>query len=258
MMLEFIVTGFSVGLLVGLTGMGAGLVMTPLLIFFFGVPPATAIGTDLVYAGITKLFGFVQHLRQRTVDLFTVRWLIAASAPGALLGVGVIRLLHMFSQEQAERWLSKMLGITFVLVACLMLMRIFLSAKQTSFIQDFLLKTGTLTKRKLLALGCVGGFLVGMTSVGSGSVFIAALSMVGRFSPAVLVGTDVAHGALLTLSAALGHIVIGDVDYAMAGQLLLGSIPGIILGSRLTVSLPEKWVRSCLILILLLTGIKLL
>lgn len=241
----------------GITGMGGGLVMTPLLVFFFGVPPTSAVGTDLVYAGITKIFGFIQHWRQKTIDLFTVKWMIIASAPGALIGVGMIFFFHTMSHEQAELWLGKILGITFVIVSLLMASRVWFRDKQT-IVQKFILKTGPLTKKKLLGIGSIGGFMVGLTSVGSGSLFIALLSTMGNLAPAVLVGTDIAHGALLTLTAGMAHSMIGTVDYALVGNLLLGSIPGILLGSRLTVSIPENWVRSALILILLFTGVKLL
>lgn len=226
--------------------------MTPLLVFFFGIPPTTAVGTDLVYAGVTKIFGFVQHWRQKTVDFFTVKWLVVASAPGALLGVGLIYAFHTVSQEQAERWLSKILGVTFVVVSLWMLVRVFARGKQPDVLKN------VLNSKKLLGIGAFGGFMVGLTSVGSGSLFIAVLSTLGNLTPAVLVGTDIAHGAILTLTAGAAHSMIGNVDYAIVGKLLLGSIPGIIIGSRLTLSIPENWVRCALMIILFLTGVKLL
>lgn len=170
----------------------------------------------------------------------------------------MIYIFHTVSQEQAEQWLGKILGITFVIVSLIMLLRILFNSRYPQLLKRLFPQEKKLSTRKLVGIGSFGGFMVGLTSVGSGSLFIAMLSTMGNLAPAVLVGTDIAHGALLTLTAGAAHAVIGNVDYLLVGKLLLGSIPGIIIGSRLTLSIPENWVRSALILILFFTGVKLL
>ncbi len=263
-MIEFIFAGLFVGFLTGLTGMGGGLLMTPLLILGFGMPAVTAVGTDLMYAGLTKLAGFYQHKRQGTVDGATLKWLAATSLPGALLGVILIHFMTVMWYSRLELIMRMVLGITFLGVGCFMMYRIVCQIKRrerhrrhqspdsgraASFFPG---------KRKLMAVGGLGGLLVGMTSVGSGTVFIALLSCIGRFSPAVLVGTDIAHASLLTLIAGSMHAFMGNVDYSVAGYLLIGSVPGIIAGSRLSLKIPEIWIRWIITLLLLGSSLKLL
>lgn len=264
--MEFSLTivGFTVGLLVGLTGMGGGLLMTPLLIFFYGVSPTVAVGTDLIYAGITKLFGFWQHWRQKTVDLTAIKWLAVTSVPGAVAGVLIVKSMLHVSPQQAELFLGKLLGVMFVVISGIMVVRMLRKYMRVSAPQERKRSTGTVSKndglnrRRLMGIGVTGGTLVGMTSVGSGTIFIALLSTMGAYAPAVLVGTDIGHAAILTLVAGSAHALIGTVNFSIIGHLLLGSIPGILLGSRLAVSIPEKLVQSGLILLLFLSGVKLL
>ncbi|MBO8173038.1 MAG: sulfite exporter TauE/SafE family protein [Bacillaceae bacterium] len=254
----FVLTGFLVGTLIGLTGMGGGLLMTPLLILFFGIHPVVAVGTDLIFAGITKLFGFWQHLRQHTVHFPTVKWLLFTSIPGALSGVLVMNVMLISAPETAERWLGKCLGATFIIVSIVMIRRMWRKCRRDDGKKDFREIKKPPGRLKLLLLGAFGGSLVGLTSVGSGTVFIAFLSALKSFTPAVLVGTDIAHASFLTLAAGGAHMLIGTVDFQIIGYLLTGSIPGILLGSRLTLRIPENWVQSGLILMLFLSGVKLL
>lgn len=263
-MIEFIIAGLFVGFLTGLTGMGGGLLMTPLLILGFGLPAVTAVGTDLMYAGLTKLAGFYQHSRQGTVDGATLKWLAVTSLPGALLGVILIQFMTLVWSSRLDLIMRMVLGVTFLGVGCFMMYRIVCQIKDRAQLQMQRLPDCNRTpavfpgKRKLMIVGGFGGLLVGMTSVGSGTVFIALLSCIGRFSPAVLVGTDIAHAALLTLVAGSMHAFMGNVDFSIAGYLLIGSIPGILAGSRLTLSIPEIWIRWLITLLLLGSSFKLL
>lgn len=254
-MFGMVVVGFLVGGLVGLTGMGGGLLMTPLLIVLYGFSPSMAIGTDLMYASITKWVGGWQHLRQNSVHLSLVGKLALGSIPGSLLGVGMIALLNRFTQVDVDHLLGQLLGFTFIGVALFMIYHL-LAGRITRSPEPSALTGGD--RLRFIILGFVGGMLVGLTSVGSGTVFMAALLLFSRLPPALLVGTDIFHGAILTTVAGLAHLSIGTVDLGFLIPLLLGSIPGIILGSRLTLRVPEHLVRIFLVFILFLTGLKLI
>lgn len=257
-MISIIVVGFLVGTLVGLTGMGGGLLMTPLLILLYGFSPSMAIGTDLMYAGITKWVGGIQHLRQRSVDLTLVKKLAIGSIPGSLIGSYVISILHHYSTVQVDWFLAHMLGFTFIGVSLLMIYHLIRKRIQLRKAQDLPPAPVKLRATRFIVLGFIGGLLVGLTSVGSGSVFIAALMIFYPLAPARLVGSDIFHGAILTSVAGLAHLTMGTVDIVFVLQLLLGSIPGIIIGSKLTIRIPESIVRIIILSVLLVTGIKLM
>jgi uncharacterized membrane protein YfcA len=244
-----IFTGFLVGTLVGLTGMGGGLLMTPLLILFYGFSPTMAVGTDLVYSAVTKAVGTLQHIRQRTWNKQIVFQLLKGSAPGGILGVLFIRLLDHFSLS-AEDVLGHLLGITFILVALFMGWRLIQKRRQDR-------RFRSLWRMPLGVLGLVGGFLVGLTSVGSGSMFMAFLLATTALPAPVMVGTDVVHAFFLTLTTGVVHASFGHVDWSFVMYLLMGSIPGILLGGRLTLKLPDFALRVGLIVVLFLTGVKL-
>jgi uncharacterized membrane protein YfcA len=253
--IEMPFAGFIVGLIVGITGMGGALVMTPLMIFLFGVSPAVAIGTDLVYASITKMVGAYQHWRQRTIDFSIVKWMLTGSIPGALLGVLLIMFMqHQFDTKQLNSSIGKILGVTYLLIAGVMLWRIFRWKNKTERPAEIKRPP----KGKLVALGLAGGFIVGMTSVGSGTLFMAVLTMIYPVASAKLVGTDILQAVVVTGVAGIAHLSIGNVDMSIVGQLLLGSIPGIILGSKLTTKIPDVAIRTALMVMLFLSGMKLL
>lgn len=243
MIASIIATGFFVGLLVGLTGMGGGLLMSPLLILLYGFSPTMAIGTDLVYAATTKAAGTLQHLKQKTFDWSLVKQLAKGSIPGGIIGVLLIRLLR-YTKLPIEEVLGKALGITFIVVSVLMLLR--LTKKTTSSKLRF----------PLPWVGFGGGLLVGFTSVGSGSLFMMFLLASTTLSAPLLVGTDVIHAFILTLVTGALHAAFGNVDWFFVCWLLVGSIPGILIGGRLTLRIPDRVLRISLILVLLCTGVK--
>jgi uncharacterized membrane protein YfcA len=242
-------TGFLVGTLVGLTGMGGGLLMTPLLILLYGFSPTMAVGTDLVYAAVTKAVGTLQHIRQRTWNKQMVFQLLKGSVPGGILGVLVIRVLDHFALS-VEDVLGHLLGITFILVALLMGWRLIQKRRQDRTFRS-------LWQMPLSVMGLVGGFLVGLTSVGSGSMFMAFLLATTTLPSPVMVGTDVVHAFFLTLTTGVVHASFGHVDWSFVMYLLIGSIPGILIGGRLTLKLPDFALRIGLIVVLFLTGVKL-
>ncbi|MCX7569454.1 sulfite exporter TauE/SafE family protein [Tumebacillus sp. DT12] len=251
---EISLGGFVVGLLIGLTGMGGGLVMTPMMIFLFGVNPTVAVGTDLLYASVTKLFGGWQHWRQKTVDWPVVRMLSVGSVPGALAGAFTIMFLQGNYAAEVEGIVGKMLGFTYLVIALVMIWRMFnkprvRSAEEGPPVPD---------RRKMMFLGLFGGFIVGLTSVGSGTLFMAMLVIIYPIAVARLVGTDIVQAVLVTGVAGIAHFAIGNVNLPMVGMLLIGSIPGILIGSRMTVKVPAVAVQTCLFLMIFLSGFKML
>lgn len=249
--------GLVVGTLVGLTGMGGGVVMTPLLVLGLGMPATAAIGTDLAYSALTKAAGTWQHWRQGTVDVRVVRALAIGSVPATLVAVGVLFLLHSVDSTAVNAFLEKFIGAMLVIAAALMLRKVWMSATGRSEpVGDHLV---TYPTAKLIAIGAFGGFLVGMTSIGSGSLIIALLVMTISLAPEKLVGTDVAHAFLLVGAAAIAHfLVLQDVDVALAAKLLVGSIPGVLIGSRLAVWVPRRPLQVGLSVLLLTTAVTLL
>lgn len=245
-----VLTGFIVGMGIGLTGMGGALIMTPLLILVFGFSPTMAVGTDLIFASITKLFGSLQHFLQRTVHGKLVLYLSIGSIPGGLFGVFSLRTIDRYFVNDIDQILGKILGIVFIVVSIFM------------FCSLFRRKQSADSERRpslclAIVLGIFGGMLVGMTSVGSGSLFIAILLVMSSLPASKLVGTDIVHAFFLTLTTGLVHASFGHVDWGFVWYLIAGSVPGILIGSKLTVNIPDWVVRTLLILILLLTGIQL-
>lgn len=250
------IAGLTVGALVGLTGMGSGALMTPVLILIVGVPPVTAVGTDLAYASLTKLVGGVQHARLRTVDFRLVRLFALGSVPASLASVQALELLRRrYAVDTIDDLVKRALGCILILAALILTL---------GFVRAHRVKSELSSTRRPLAagpaiaLGATIGVLVGMTSVGSGSIMVAVLSLLSPLPAGVLVGTDVAHAAVLTSAAAIAHGLAGNVDLDLLLSLLTGSLPGVLLGSRLSVRVPPTVLRTILALVLLLTGAKLL
>lgn len=253
-----VVAGFLVGTIVGITGVGGGSLMSPLLILVFGVSPQTAIGTDLWFAAITKLVGGTVHHRQNSVDMSIVRWLALGSVPAALL-TGLF-LAGAGSSHTTGPFLATLLGVVLIATAIATLLRRSLAKRmhrlplrsQPSF--PLFQKAGT------VASGMGLGFLVTLTSVGAGALGATLLMALypRRLNIRTLVGTDIAHAVPLTIVGGLIHLFVGSVNLGLLGLLLLGSIPGIILGSRLAHRIPERVTQPALALILAISGIKLL
>jgi uncharacterized membrane protein YfcA len=256
-MLEFPYTlaGFSVGAIVGLTGVGGGSLMTPLLVLGFGVPPVTAVGTDLLYAGITKAGGAVSHGLKGHVDWRVAGLLAAGSVPASI--VALVALAHLPPASAATRLVvSSSLGAMLVLTALALVLRSRLLAGSRALAQRGVLAAhrGALT----VATGAFIGFAVTLSSVGAGAVGVTALILLFPLLATVrVVGTDIAHAVPITLVAGLGHAILGNVDGWLLASLLAGSLPGILLGSHLAARIPEAFLRNSLAAVLLLAGTKL-
>lgn len=249
--------GFAVGLLIGMTGMGGGTLMTPMLIFLFHMKPTLAVGTDLLYGAITKVFGSFQHIRQKTVHFPAFRWLTMGSVPGAFGGSWLVGwMTHHVPMHQVNHAVRVWLGGVYLLIIAAIVFRWYLGSRRAKLGPARVLPT--LPKIRLLVLGLVGGFLVGLTSVGSGSIFIAVLSIIYPLSGATMVGTDVTQAALLTSVAGITHWAFGNVDVPVVLSLIVGSVPGILIGSRLTTRVPDSAVRVGLMAMLCYTSYALL
>lgn len=251
----YIFSGFVVGAIVGVTGVGGGSLMTPLLVLLFGIHPATAVGTDLLYAAITKSGGTVVHSRKGHVDWQIVGRLAAGSIPAAAITILILSQLPKRSAEMTHL-ISVSLGVALLLTACAIIFRKrilqFALRHENSFVQRHI---GPVT----VAVGAVLGVLVSISSVGAGALGVAALFFLYPQLPAVrIVGSDVVHAVPLTLVAGIGHWWMGSVDWSLLGALLLGSLPGIWVGSHISAKVPDKILRPILASMLVLIGAKLI
>jgi len=246
--------GFLVGLVVGLTGVGGGSLMTPLLVLMFGIHPTQAVGTDLLYAAATKTVGTFVHGASRTVDWRIVRRLATGSVPATAV---TLLALAWFGPESrgVQHAITFSLGVALLLTATAILFRgLILDALTRRFGHPSEQTAANLT----VVSGLVLGVLVSLSSVGAGALGVTVLIVLyPRSSLATIVGSDIAHAVPLTLLAGLGHWQMGDVDMHLLGRLLIGSIPGIVLGSLLAPWLPEKGLRPILAVVLLIVGAKL-
>jgi uncharacterized protein len=256
MNLGLMFAGLAVGLLVGLTGMGAGSLMTPLLITVFGIPAGTAVGTDLVYAAVTKMFGAARHTQLKNVNRELALWMATGSVPAAFLGT--FMLYNVFGNINA--WLPDVIGYALILVGIAVAIRTFVTIRglwdATKLPTD-----GPITiNHKILAvtIGAVFGFILGLTSVGSGVFFGMALVTLFPLSARRVVGTDLFHAMLVTLAAAAGTIIWGTPNFGYVGTILIGSIPGILIGSHFTAKMPQRALRGSIASVLALSGLKLL
>jgi uncharacterized membrane protein YfcA len=251
-----IVAGLGIGLLVGMTGMGGGSLMTPILILLFGTAPTTAIGSDIAYAAITKTVGGWRHLRLRTVNVSLSLWLAVGSVPAAIAGVWVISLLHDAYGDSLDDIVLTMLAIALVGVGLLVLIRALLIPQLARNEREGFELTRA-HKVAAVAIGATTGFVIGITSAGSGTLIAVFLIAFYRLGPRQVVGTDVFHAAILLWAAGLAHVVSGNVDFGLVGTILLGSIPGIWIGSHLTVKLPAGLLRGSLGVVMVLSALAL-
>lgn len=248
------VIGLFVGLLVGLTGVGGAALLTPVLLWI-GIPATTAVGTDLFYNSITKLFGGLQHWRQNTVQWKLVGYLAGGSIPGAVISIGLLHLFNQFFNNQ-EQVIRSALGVMLVVVSASILMKMFWP--QGERVNRWQVKEMEEKRGITIAIGFALGFVVGLTSIGSGSLFAIALIFLFQLKSSEVVGTDIVHAFFLVSVAGALHAGMGNVDYMLAFNLLLGSIPGVLLGSSLSNKLPSKPLRAVMATFILLSGIKLL
>ena len=251
-----IVFGFGIGVLVGMTGMGGASLMTPLLILLFGIQPVTAIGTDIFYAAVTKSVGGWKHLKLGTVHKGIVFWMALGSVPSALAGVWVIELLQERYGDDLDAVVLGMLGGALLVVGIATLLR---SLFLAGVIQER--SAMHLYRRHIIAAvatGVITGFVIGLTSAGSGTLIAIALIAIFRLTPQRVVGTDVFHAAILLWAAGIAHWVGGNVDFLLAGTILVGSIPGVIVGTNLSVKAPQKFLRYALAVVLIASGTTLI
>jgi uncharacterized membrane protein YfcA len=253
---ELSLTGLFIGLLVGLTGMGGGALLTPFLILFFGFKPTLAVGTDILHGAVFKTFGAVRHRRLGTVHARLTFWMFLASGPMSLVGVQTAEWLEGRYGDGVESTSAKVIGAALVLGGLGFLAKTFVRRGVQPDDAPFLLQHRD--RVEALALGVAGGFIVGLTSVGSGTFFALVMLLVFPLTAAKIVGTDIFHAAALLWVAGLAHLIHGNVDLGAMGWLLLGSIPGILIGSQMTVKLPERSLRVALATVLLGSGVRLL
>ena len=253
---ELSLTGLLIGLLVGLTGMGGGALLTPFLILFFGFQPTLAVGTDILHGAVFKTFGAVRHRRLGTVHARMTFWMFLGSAPMSLVGVQTAEWLQDRYGDGVESTSAKVIGAALVLGGLGFLAKTFVRRGVQPDDSPFLLANRD--RVIAFALGAVGGFIVGLTSVGSGTFFALVMLLVFPLTAAKIVGTDIFHAAALLWVAGFAHLIHGNVDLGAMGWLLVGSIPGILLGSQVTVRLPERSLRVALATVLLASGVRLL
>ena len=249
--------GLGVGVLVGTTGMGGGSLMTPLLILVFGIKPVVAVGTDLAYAAVTKTVGGWRHFRKGTVFPRLAFWLAVGSCPGALLGVWLLDRLRDAWGEDFDTFMLVSIGAALLLTGSLVLLRALALADHAAR-ERAAFRMQTRHKVAAVALGGSIGFILGITSAGSGTLIAIGLILGFRLSPHRVVGTDVAHAAVLLWVAALAHLVSGNIDYDLAGTILLGSIPGVWIGSSFATRVPKNALRAALGVVLLASALALL
>ncbi len=252
----FTLSGFVVGAIVGLTGVGGGSLMTPLLVLVFGIHPATAVGTDLLYAAITKAGGTYVHTRKGHVDWRITRLLAMGSLPAALLTIWALSFLPKQSNE-VSHVISVSLGIALLLTAGAIIFRHKLQNHALAHADD---SAHTQLRAPItIAVGALLGVLVTVSSVGAGALGVAVLFYLYPRLPTIrIIGSDLAHAVPLTLVAGLGHWLLGSIDWSLLGSLLLGSLPGIWLGSHASAKIPDRILRPILACMLLVVGGKLI
>jgi uncharacterized protein len=248
--------GLGVGFLVGLTGMGGGSLMTPLLILIFGIKPTTAIGTDIFYAAVTKTAGGWRHLKLKTVNLGLVWWMAIGSVPSAIVGVWVLDLLKRKLGDDLDGTVFAILAACLLVVGVATLLRSLFLADKIQERADF--EIHTRHKVAAIGIGITTGFIIGLSSAGSGTLIAIMLIAVYRLIPQRVVGTDVVHAAILLWAAGIAHIVGGNVDFVLAGNILIGSVPGVIAGSQMSVKWPQGLLRTALGVVLIAAGITIM
>jgi uncharacterized membrane protein YfcA len=250
-----IVFGLGVGVLVGATGMGGGALMTPLLILIFGVKPVVAVGTDLAYAAVTKTVGAFRHLVKGKVHRRMALWLAVGSCPGALVGVYVLGLLRDAYGQGFDDLLVILISSALLLTGLLILLRALALASPRE--REHLRMTAR-HKAGAVTLGFTIGVVLGITSAGSGTLIAVGLIVGFRLTPHLVVGTDVVHAAVLLWVASIAHLISGNVDLTLTANILIGSIPGVWIGTNLSTRLPADALRPALAIVLIASGLALL
>lgn len=243
-----------VGLLVGMTGAGGGALMTPMLIVLFGVTPIAAISSDLVASVVMRPFGAGVHMRARTVNFHLVKWMAIGSVPAAFVGTYLLHLLG--NSHDAKKQVELVLGVALLIGSLAMALRYLLDRRsgteRTTGVHELKVRPAP-----TLAIGVVGGLIVGLTSVGSGSLMIVLLlfayPMIGARQ---LVGTDLTQAIPLTLAAAIGALLFGHVVFAVTGSLIIGAVPGVLVGSLISSRIPDRYIRPVIAVVICASGLK--
>jgi uncharacterized protein len=246
---EFSIAGLLVGALVGMTGMGGGSLMTPILILLFGFDAKAAVGTDILHGAVFKSFGAARHRMLGTVHARLACWMLLGSGPMSLVGVEIASRVG----SEASDAMARVVGVALVLGGIGFLAKTFLHSKGVND-APFLLRRRD--RAIAVTIGATCGFVVGLTSVGSGTFFGLAMLLVYPLTAQKIVGTDVSHAAALLWIAGASHLAHGNVDLHAMGWLLIGSIPGVLLGSNMSIRVPERALRVVFAVVLVLSGIK--
>lgn len=268
------VVGLLMGLLIGLTGMGGGALLVPIMILFFRVPPAWAVGTDIAYSTVTKAVGSIVHFRQKHVNMRIALWLACGSVPATFFSVGLVQYLRKNDGSLLNEIISHTLGFTLLAVAVLLVVkpsilkrlerRNLQAQKQSQDTEDIRSRSSGRWERfyrpaLTILIAAIVGFLVGLTSVGSGTLIIVALAFLfPKLGPKELVGTDIFQAFLLLASSLVSYSTVGTINWTIVALLLLGSLPGVFVGGLLSKYLPDLFMRPILATVLALSGLKLI
>jgi uncharacterized membrane protein YfcA len=267
--------GLFIGFLVGLTGMGGGSLLAPIMILVFRIPPVWAVGTDLAYSTVTKAVGSIVHIRQKNVNFKIALWLACGSVPATLLSVTLVQYIRKHYGDVVNGVILHAIGFTLILVAVLLVVKPFImrrverrnleaqkrealageaaSPKDTSRWEKWYRPSLT------VFVGAFVGFLVGLTSVGSGTLIIVSLAFLfPRLTAKELVGTDIFQAFMLLAAGVIGYLNAGTINWPIVGLLLIGSLPGVLLGSRLSKYIPDRYLRPVLATVLVISGWKLI
>ncbi|HLZ60181.1 MAG TPA: sulfite exporter TauE/SafE family protein [Ktedonosporobacter sp.] len=272
---RFSLVGLLIGTLIGLTGMGGGSLLAPIMILFFRVPPIWAVSTDIAYSSVTKAVGSIVHIRQKQVDFKVAFWLACGSVPATLISILLVQYVRKHYGDLINGIIIHAIGVVLLLVAVVLLLRPYimglLTKKNIDQQKKAALANETVsdkdarqwdTRYRPLITALVGafvGFLVGLTSVGSGTLIIASLTFLyPRLTPRELVGTDVFQAFLLLASGSIALFYAGTINWTIAGLLLIGSLPGVFIGSRLSKYIPDRYMRPALAVVLAISGWKLI
>ena len=276
---RYSLVGLLIGFLVGLTGMGGGSLLAPILILIFRIPPVWAVGTDIAYSTVTKAVGSVVHIRQKNVNFKVAFWLACGSVPATLLSVTLVHYIRQHYGAVVNDIIIHAIGSTLILVAVLLMIKPFimrrLEKRNAEVRKQELLATGTeinaettkssnLWERRYrpmitILVGAFVGFLVGLTSVGSGTLIIVSMAFLfPRLNMKELVGTDIFQAFMLLAAGAIGYLAGGTINWPIVGLLLIGSLPGVLLGSRMSKYIPEPYMRPVLAVVLAVSGWKLI
>ena len=252
---QFVLTGLLIGTLVGMTGMGGGSLMTPILVILFGFQPTLAVGTDILHGAIFKTVGAIRHRSLGTVHARLSGWMLIGSAPFSLLGVALGTRLTDKYGDGATSVMGYVLGGALLFGATGLVLKSFVRKKVVG--DDDRFDMVWRDRIAAVTIGVFGGFIVGLTSVGSGTFFALTMLFVFPLGAHKIVGTDILHAAALLYVAGFGHFIAGNVDFHAVGWLLIGSIPGVLIGSHYSVRVPEAWLRLALADVLAISGLKL-